>query len=230
MTAHTHETISTAIRQRITNGEWSPGATIPREQDLSDEYGCSRATVNRALQKLAEDGLVVRKRRAGTRVADLPVHQAKFKIPIVRIEVESSGAVYRPQVILRSTVKAPLSVRNQLSLKTSDRVLHIQTVHMANARPFVFEDRWVNLSAAPEILNAPLDRISANEWLVRKIPYSNGDVVFGASEATRPVAEALETREGASLFTVRRRTWLDDEYITTVTLHFQPGYEMTTRY
>ena len=62
MNERNHISIREAIRGRITDGEWAPGAMMPGETDLAEEYGCSRTTVNRALQKLAEDGLIERKR------------------------------------------------------------------------------------------------------------------------------------------------------------------------
>ncbi|MEM9014307.1 MAG: UTRA domain-containing protein [Pseudomonadota bacterium] len=224
--AHTHETIGQAIRKRITRGEWPPGSIIPREQDLSEEYGCARATVNRALRKLADDGLVERKRRAGTRVAEFPAHHARIKIPILRLEVEAAGAVYRPQVTVNEILKAPLFVRGLLHLNKLDKVLHLETIHLANDKPFAFEDRWVNLNAAPGIVDAPLDRISANEWLIHEVAFSDGSVSFGASNATKREADALYTEDGAALFTIKRRTWKADQYITAVTLYFRPGYEM----
>jgi GntR family histidine utilization transcriptional repressor len=42
--------------RRIADGDWKPGELIPGEVDLADEFGCARATVNRALQDLADAG------------------------------------------------------------------------------------------------------------------------------------------------------------------------------
>src|SRR5690606_38596219 len=65
------ETIGARIRAR----EWPPGALIPAEAQLAADYGVARATVNRALQSLAEDGVIERRKRAGTRVAELPARR-----------------------------------------------------------------------------------------------------------------------------------------------------------
>ena len=45
---------------------------IPGEEALAREFGCARATVNRALRDLAEAGVLERRRKAGTRVALQP--------------------------------------------------------------------------------------------------------------------------------------------------------------
>ena len=46
------------IEARIHSGEWKPGYRIPFEHELVTMYGCSRATVSKALGGLAKDGLV----------------------------------------------------------------------------------------------------------------------------------------------------------------------------
>ena len=71
-------------------GQWQPGDLIPGEVELADEFGCARATVNRALQDLADAGLVERKRKAGTRVALNPVRKVTVEVPVVRQDVEGA--------------------------------------------------------------------------------------------------------------------------------------------
>ena len=73
----TYRQINSAILDRIRGGEWEAGDLIPREAALSLEFGCARATMNRALRELADDGVVERRRRAGTRVAETPARAAR---------------------------------------------------------------------------------------------------------------------------------------------------------
>lgn len=229
MSERSHHTIREAIRDRISSGEWAPGALMPGEVDLAGEYQCARTTVNRALQSLADDGLIERKRRAGTRVKELPVKRARFEIPLIRQEVEATGAQYRPHLLLREVVEAPNAVIARLQMKAGDRALHLQTVHMADGAPYAYEDRWVNLEAASGILDAPLEEISANEWLLKHAPYSSGDVTFSATPAGPQEAAALDIAEGEALFTIDRTTWQDNLHVTTMKLYYRPGYKLKAR-
>ncbi|MEK6216152.1 MAG: GntR family transcriptional regulator, partial [Boseongicola sp.] len=102
------------IRQRIVQGVWAPGGLVPNEVDLAEEFKCARATVNRAMRELAEEGLVDRKRKAGTRVRMSPRRHARFEIPIVRKEIESRGAMYRYAQISRETLGTPDWLRERL--------------------------------------------------------------------------------------------------------------------
>ena len=101
MNAQTHRGIREAIRARIVAGEWKLGELIPGEVDFAEQYGCSRTTVNRALQALAEEGIVERKRKGGTRVRPLPLPQAQVRIPLVREQVEDMGRTYSCEIVKR---------------------------------------------------------------------------------------------------------------------------------
>ena len=59
-----------ALTDAIHSGEFKPGQRIPAESALCAQLSVSLGTVQKALGKLAESGLVVRNRRTGTFVAD----------------------------------------------------------------------------------------------------------------------------------------------------------------
>jgi DNA-binding GntR family transcriptional regulator len=46
------------LRQRIAAGEWASGEAMPPIAALAEHYEVSRATVAKALRRLADDGLV----------------------------------------------------------------------------------------------------------------------------------------------------------------------------
>ncbi|WP_070152120.1 GntR family transcriptional regulator [Sphingobium phenoxybenzoativorans] len=60
------------LRGEIATGEREVGSRLPTEQELSDSFGVSRITARRALDELAQAGLVARKQRVGTIVTFRP--------------------------------------------------------------------------------------------------------------------------------------------------------------
>jgi DNA-binding GntR family transcriptional regulator len=50
--------ITDTLRARITGGEFAPGAALPSEAALCAEYGVARNTLRRALDQLADEGLI----------------------------------------------------------------------------------------------------------------------------------------------------------------------------
>ncbi|CAN0214027.1 unnamed protein product, partial [Phaeothamnion confervicola] len=56
------------LREQIRAGAFESGARLPTEAEISAAYSVSRITAKRALDELAADGLVVRRRGRGTSV------------------------------------------------------------------------------------------------------------------------------------------------------------------
>jgi DNA-binding GntR family transcriptional regulator len=46
------------LRRRIEADEWARGQALPSIASLAEHYGVSRATVAKALRRMADDGLV----------------------------------------------------------------------------------------------------------------------------------------------------------------------------
>lgn len=63
------EQVADHVAARIEAGELPPGARLPNERDMCDEYGVSIATTRRALALLRDRGLVHTVRIKGTFVS-----------------------------------------------------------------------------------------------------------------------------------------------------------------
>ena len=69
-----------ALAGPIMKGAWAPGTHIPTETVLTKAYRTSRMTVGKAIQTLASEGLVQRRRKIGTIVAERPLERPVFEI------------------------------------------------------------------------------------------------------------------------------------------------------
>lgn len=220
------QSVRTEALLRIRERTWPPGALIPNEADLAAEFGCARATVNRALRDLAEAGYLERRRKGGTRVVLTPVRKATFEISIIRQDVVGRGQDYGYQLLSDTLALPPAAVRKALKLIGSKQLRHVRALHLADDRPFCLEQRWVNPAfAVPEV---NFETISANEWLVRNLPFSGGDFSFYAITADAGLAALLDCDEGAALFAIDRTTFSEVQPITAVTLTYAPGFRMVT--
>lgn len=212
--------------RRISQREWAPGALIPAETELAEEFGCARATVNRALRELAAAGLIERRRKAGTRVAERPVRQARLSVPVICEDIEAAGALYAYSLIGAEEREAPPQIRARI--KGAGRLLHVAALHFANAAPYVFEERWINLDIVPEAAEPGLfAEVSANEWLVRHAPFAGGDMVLSSEPADKAEAAALGVAKGAPLLIMERLTRANDAPITLARLAYAPGRRLT---
>ncbi|MFS4581530.1 GntR family transcriptional regulator [Phaeobacter sp. C3_T13_0] len=218
------------VLERIQNRVWEQGDLLPTEQELSDEFGCARATVNRALRELAERGIIDRKRKSGTRVAVLPVKQAKLEITLTRQLVEDRNALYRYALVQRDAVAAPGWLASQLQLTSGAPVLHIHAMHYADNQPFLYEDRWINTTAVPKVADADFTEVGPNEWLLAEVPFSTAELSFGAIAADEELSDYLACPVGTPLFQMERTTWFQAQAVTFVRMSFHPGYQMRSHY
>lgn len=218
------------VKRRIESRVWPQGTLLPTEAELAEEFGCARATVNRALRELADQGFVERRRKSGTRVKTAPVKQARFEIAVVRRIVEEQNAEYRYALVERNLAEAPAWLASQLGLESGTRVLHLTCMHYANNRPFQFEERWVNLRVVPAIEQADLTKIGPNEWLLNAIPFTDAEIAFSAVAADSRLADFLATTPGTPVMLLERTTWLKGQPVTFVRMTHHPGYRVRSEY
>lgn len=221
------EDIRAEVLHRIRVRHWPPGALIPGEESLAVEFGVARATVNRALRDLAEAGLLERRRKAGTRVALLPVRRATLEIPVIRREVEARGQAYSHRLLGSLSAVPPVPVAGQLGWGPDLPKLYVETLHLADGKPYAHETRWLEPAVLPDP-RPDFAAISANEWLVTHVAYATGDIAFSAEAADARVAEVLGVPPGAALFVTERTTFSAEAAITFVRLVHAPGYRLVT--
>ena len=172
------QSVRKEVLSRIHSRQWKPGELIPNEADLAQEFGCARSTVNRALQNLADDGLLDRRRKAGTRVAMHPVRKATMSIPVIRNEIIARGSAYGYDLISSERSTPPPHVAALMGLEPRTDVIHIACLHSADDTPYVVEDRWISSDwvSSDDMVN--FAHLSPNEWLVTHVPFTAGDIAF----------------------------------------------------
>lgn len=224
-----YRAVKAEILNRIRARVWPSGHAIPSEMELAEEFGCARGTINRAMLELQEEGVIDRKRRAGTRVAIAPVRQAKLEIPLVRVEIESTGAAYRYELISREEVTAPEWLKARLSLPGKSKAVHVRCLHFAGNAPFQFEDRWINIAAVPQVVDETFEANNPNEWLVEAVPFTNAEFAFFAGAADSELASLLGAAKGEPVFVAERTTWLGNVPVTFARMSFRSSYRMVSR-
>ena len=229
-TTTTYKEIKADILARIRSGEWPPGARLPDEIELAARYGAARATVGRAMRELVDDGLIERRRKAGTHVRQTPLRQARFEIPVVGDEITDLGAAYRYALVRSETGVPPDHLRARMGLVPDAQARHLVCMHFADGQPYQLEDRWISLDAVPAARDADFSALGPNEWLVREVPFSSAEISFCAVDATPEQAGHLDCAPGDALFCIERQTRFDGKTVTFVRLVFRRGHRMTAAY
>jgi GntR family transcriptional regulator len=148
--------LAAAMRARIVAGEWPPGSAIPAEQSLAREHGVALGTMRRALDLLAEQGLVERIHGRGTFVK-----QGLTGAPMLRFFRfgEAVGAAPRSRILAREVVPASADVARALGCGPGEPVLRLKRLRSVGEQPALFEEIVVPLP-----LFSALQTLALPDW------------------------------------------------------------------
>lgn len=225
-TVSLHQRILDALESNILTGKWPPGHRVPSEQALTEEYSCSRMTVSKVLNQLANAGLILRRRKTGSVVLPQRMHSAILEIYDVKDEVSALNQVYRYEILNRKIRSSNARDAENLNLQSKHRLLQIDCLHFADDNPFCLEERIVNLTAVPDVVEEDFSDLSPGRWLLNHIPWSAAEHRIFAEGAEPFAAATLHIEPGTPCLVVERRTWRTDQSITYAKLTY-PGKTRT---
>ena len=226
-----HARILGDIEGHILSGDWPPGARIPFEHELSEQYSCSRMTVNKALTQLSKSGLIERRRKAGSFVARIASRSVVLEISDTQTEVVALGLPYRYEILKRRSRKGAPADATRLKGVGVSPVLELTCRHWAGKRPFCIEERLISLKAVPESASETFAEVSPGPWLLARVPWTSAEHRIGAHPADEKRAALLGLSQGQACLSIERRTWSADTPITFVRFTY-PGesHELIARF
>lgn len=194
------------LRNRIYGGGLMPGDIVPGEQELCSEFGVSRITAKRALNELADAGLVVRERGRGTRVIKRP------PAPAVTASIEGwlenislMGTATEARVLEFEYVPAKEEIAGALELEPGEEVQRAVRVRILDGEPMSFLVTYVPADIGRSFTRDELGARPLLHLLERAgVDVASARQTISATLADGVVAGALEVHAGAPLIEVRR--------------------------
>lgn len=201
-----YEQVKSWIREHIASGQWRPGAAVPSEAALVEQFAISRMTANRALRELAAEGLVTRVQGSGTRVAELHRISSRLVIRDIHEEVAERGHAHTARVLLAAEEKADAPLAEAFGLRKGAKLFHTVLVHAENGVPIQYEDRWVNPASAPDYLATDFTRVSPTSHLLEHAPLTEASYCIEACLPSAQEAKELGIRKSEACLVMKRRT------------------------
>ncbi len=199
--------IEQALRTRIAGLE--PGDPLPSDAALVEEFGVSRMTARNAMQRLTEDGLVVRRPGLGSFVARPPTHRRADHLMTFSQEMERRGRVPSSLILAREIRPARPAEAAALRITRGDPVVVVRRVRCADGQPMAVESAVLIAATAPYVMHADLENGSLHGALAAGgFQLRRGSASIVAEPASREDATLLGVRTGVPLL-VERRTILD---------------------
>ena len=201
--------IEHAIRQRL--ARLKPGAELPSEAQLCDEFGVSRMTARHAIDRLAQEGLVFRMRGRGTFVSEPPTHRRANSLLSFSNEMRRQGRTPSSRLLGRALRAPTRDEAARLQLKDGEKVLWLRRIRLADGHPIAVESTRLHRRTATAVLAADLQGESLHAVLVQAgFPPTRGRATISAEPASADDARWLEMRKGDPML-VERRVIVDQE-------------------
>ncbi|WP_117234958.1 GntR family transcriptional regulator [Vibrio maerlii] len=149
---HVYHDVKDGIKQH----RYKIGEQLPDGKTLAANYSCSEMTVKRALDMLVDEGLIARKRGAGTFVKRLPREMnfshgsASFSHLLgTAANLETAGVKLTTKLISFEVIPADTSLASSLNIESDELVYKIKRVRIIDNKPTTIEETFMPISRIP---------------------------------------------------------------------------------
>ncbi len=133
-----HAQVEILLREMIKDPEYQNQAFRPNEMSLAKQLGISRNTVRQALNKLVYEGLLVRKKGVGTRVADKNVNTKAQNWLSFSQEMKASGIDIINFDLKTSWVEADQNTATFFDIPLGKKIFKLERLRGRKEYPFVY--------------------------------------------------------------------------------------------
>jgi len=199
-----YQRIQRGIRQRIDAGQLKAGDAVSSERELARIHRVSLMTARHALAGLEREGIVERRRGAGTFVAPPRIHFNRLMS--YTEQMASRGLAPSSKVLVAKIVEDEPEIAARLGLSVSSRMVKIERVRHTADEPFALETCYLPASEFAGLVDAPLGRGSLFATLEHDygVELAYADEEVDATVAEGRVAQLLDVPRGAPLLRMRQ--------------------------
>lgn len=199
------------LKRAIVNGSVAHGTQMPTEQQLAEAFGVSRITAKRAMDELAAEELVERRRGKGTHVV-YEYRPKPVQAPLVGMlqEIESMARHSDAAVLSCRRLRPPAPIVDLLGLKPTAKALYLERVRSRDGQPFGHYASWTAGLDSPlskrDFRAEPRLEIFRREGL----HITHVTQTINAAAAGDSVATHLDLEPGAPVLTLIRHSFTTD--------------------
>lgn len=210
--------IRDSILAAVAAGALAPGDRAPSEHELVARFGVSRMTAHHALNSLSADGYITRVQGVGSFIAPPRAHVFEAKLLDIKDEIEARGHRHTAEVLAHEVRCASLPEASAFAVAADAKLLHAVVLHREDGAPIQLEDRLVDPTAAPGVVEVDPCKESYFAFLMAAFPYPEGDCVIRAVMPDLAAARRLELGPGQPCLQVERVTRAGGRVLTVARL------------
>lgn len=198
--------IALIFRQKILNGYYATDDRLPTEKEITAEYGVSRITAKRALDDLAQEGLVVRERARGTRVSyTAGMQPVKSSVEGVLENLLAMGLETNVTLLSFGYEQATDDIAEQLECLKGSLVQRAVRVRSLDDEPFSYLVTYVPEDIGRQYAKEELAEKPLLSLLERSgVDVESANQILSATLADAETAAALNVEIGTALLAISR--------------------------
>lgn len=195
------------VRERIESGDWPPGTLIPSERELSSDFGLSRATTRKALDRLVAEGVLRKEPRRGTYVAEPKTVFEALTLRGFSAQALEAGASPASRLLRFERVMPTSQVASRLDIPPSQLVYLIERLRTVDGTPVALHQSYVPMHLAPDLQQEDLEQRSLYEVLASRYELEVGHAqeTLESALATEYEAVVLGVQPGAPMLLLNIR-------------------------
>ena len=206
--------IKNHIKAQLKSGLWRVGERIPSEAQLSEDFSVSRMTARRAVQELADEGLLERSVGAGTFVTQPPSPISAVELPDFNQQFSFSNPHYSNRIIALEAIAAERDIAALLGLAEGELIYHSVVVHSISSVPMQWEECFVSPELVPAYLKQNYQKVSPQAYINWVITLSRDEHQLQAIIADAVITGALGLATLSPCIKISRRSWYQDRVIS----------------
>lgn len=226
--------IRESIYNKIVNGEYRAGDKLPSEDKLSETFGVSRMTVNKALMELVNQEYLVRTQGKGTFVSKVRKEGSKKNVMGFNASMENKGFMVDTSVLTQEMMLPGREISAKMNLPVTQEVLHLKRIRNVNNEPIVLQESYVFTQKIEKLCAVDLRTQSLykclEEMCDEKIVKAHD--VIEAIAAKGELCEALEIEAGFPALSIQRLAYgkSGNPVELTYSLYRSDQYEVELEY
>lgn len=202
-----YKRIQDAIVKRLEAKELKPGDVVDSERELARIHGVSLMTARHALAGLEREGIVVRKRGAGTFVAPPKIHFNKLMSYTEQMAVR--GLAVSSKLVSLTVVDSEQDVAARLALPANSRLLKLERLRLGGEEAFAIETCYLSADEFKDLTRTRLDRVSLFSILEHDygLQIAHADEEIDATTADAHTARLLAIPHGSPVLRIRQEIY-----------------------
>ena len=199
-----YKRIQSVIWKRIEAGQLKPGDVVDSERELARIHRVSLMTARHALTSLEREGIVERRRGAGTFVAPPKIHFNKLMS--YTEQMASRGLVAHSRLLSSKVIESEPEIAARLALPANSRLVKVERLRQAANEPFALEACYLSAKEFGKLTSTALGRNSLFSTLEHDfgVELAHADEEVDATPADTRIAELLAVPRGTPLLRIRQ--------------------------